>query len=71
MNWSLADDILVPEGVVTVTSTMPAACAGLVAVICESELKVKAAEVVPKWTDVAPVKPQPVIVTMVPPAVEP
>jgi len=53
---------------VTVTSTLPAAWAGLVAVIWVSELTVKlVALVVPNLTAVAPVKPQPVIVTTVPP----
>ena len=56
---------------VTVTSTVPVP-AGLVAVICVSELIVKLfAATVPKFTPVASVKPVPVIVTDVPPATGP
>jgi hypothetical protein len=63
---------LVPAGVVTSTSTAPAACAGLVAVTWESVFTTKpAAAVAPKWTAVAPVNPQPVITTLVPPNKEP
>jgi hypothetical protein len=52
--------------------TAPAAWAGEVTVIEESELTVKpAAPVVPKQTALAPVKPVPVMVTTVPPAVLP
>ena len=59
---------LVPPGVVTVTSTVPAP-AGAVAVIWVALLTVKpVAAVVPKSTAVAPVKFVPVIVTLVPPA---
>ncbi len=63
---------LVPEGAVTVTSTVPAACAGAVAVIwfALSTVKVVAA-VAPKSTAVAPVNPVPAIVTEVPPAAGP
>ena len=62
----------VPVGVVTVTFTVPAVCAGLAAVIVVSLLTVKlAAGVVPKSTAVAPVKPLPVMVTNVPPPSEP
>src|SRR5260370_39628358 len=72
VNWSAAVCALVPAGVVTSTSTTPAACAGLVAVTWESVLTVKpVAAVAPKWTDVAPVNPQPVMTTLVPPNVEP
>ena len=60
-----------PPGVVTVTSTTPVP-AGLSAVIDVSLTTVTfVAAVVPKSTAVAPVKPVPVIVTKVPPAVEP
>ena len=63
---------LVPPAVVTVTSTVPAPSAGEVAVIDVALLTVKpAAAVPPKLTAVAPVKPVPVIVTDVPPAVVP
>jgi hypothetical protein len=62
---------LVPPGVVTVTSTTPEP-AGAVAVIWVSELTVTlVAAVAPNLTDVAPVKPVPVIVTTVPPAAGP
>ena len=61
----------VPPGVVTVTSTVPVP-AGLSAVITVSLTTVKfVAGFVPKSTAVAPVKPVPVIVTMVPPAAGP
>ena len=54
------------------TSTVPAECAGEVAVIEVSLLTVKpVAAVAPKFTAVAPVKPVPVTVTDVPPPVEP
>jgi hypothetical protein len=61
----------VPLGVVTVTDTPPAACAGVVAVICVSESTVKTAEPELNMTLVAPVNPVPVITTDVPPAVGP
>jgi hypothetical protein len=72
VKWSV---VLVAEaaaGVVTVTSTTPAACAGELTVIlvAETTLTLDAAAV-PKWTAVAPVNPVPVIVTAVPPAVVP
>jgi hypothetical protein len=58
-----------PPGVVTVASTAPAAPAGVVAVSDVSEPTVNdAAGVAPKLTAVAPVKADPVIVTVVPPA---
>jgi hypothetical protein len=57
---------------VTVTSTVPAEWAGEVVVISVSETTVnEPTAVVPKWTDVAPVKVAPVMVTGVPPAVGP
>ena len=63
---------LVPEDVTTVTSTVPADSAGLVAVIEVAELTVKfVAAVPPKLIAVAPVRLVPVIVTEVPPAVVP
>jgi hypothetical protein len=67
VNSSFALVALVPPTVVTVTSTVPAACAGDVAVIEVSLLTVKPAAVAPKFTAVAPVNPVPVIVTDVPP----
>ena len=72
VNWSFALVALVPPTVVTVTSTVPAACAGDVAVICVALSTVKlAAAVAPKFTAVAPVNSVPVIVTDVPPAAGP
>ena len=60
-----------PAPVVTVTSTVPAAPAGLVAVIWVSETTVKIAGLLPKLTAVTPVKPVPMIVTAVPPPASP
>ncbi len=58
--------------VVTVTSTLPAAPDGEVAVIWFAETKEKeAAAVVPNVTAVAPVKLLPAMVTAVPPVVGP
>src|ERR1700687_1307831 len=72
MNWSAGAAALVRAGVVTVTSTIPAAWAGLTAVICVSETMVKlVAAVVPKLTEVTPVNPDPLTVTVVPPAMDP
>ena len=45
--------------------------AGDVAVICVSELTVRVAAVAPKLTAVAPVKLDPLIMTLVPPAAGP
>jgi hypothetical protein len=73
LNWS--DGGLtaeVPAGVVTVTSTVPVASGGEVAVMEEAELTTKvAAAVAPNLTAVAPVTLVPVIVTEVPPALSP
>ena len=73
VNWSAVFGMLVvPFGFATVTSTVPAASAGDVAVTCESSTTEKeVAAVVPNLTAVAPVKPVPVMFTVVPPAVEP
>ena len=61
-----------PPTVVTVTSTVPAACAGAVAVISESETtSTFVAGDDPKSTADAPVNPEPEIVTTVPPVVGP
>ena len=58
--------------VVAVTSTVPAALAGVIAVIDEVELIVKlAAGVPPKLMAVEAMKLVPVMVTTVPPVVEP
>jgi len=62
----------VPLGVVTVMSIVAAASGGEVAVIEVSELTVKlVAATFPKFTRVAPVNADPVIVTDVPPPVVP
>ena len=72
MNWSSALAGLDPLTVVTVTSTAPAVPGGEAAVICVSESTVNdVAAVEPKCTAVAPVNPEPVSVTVVPPAVGP
>ena len=61
-----------PPGVVTVMSQVPAKFGGATAVICVAELTTKSVEgALPKLTPVAPVKPVPVTVTRVPPAVLP
>ena len=71
MNWSaeLVDDV--PPGVTAVTLTVPVP-AGLTAVIDVALFTVKlVAGVEPKSTAVAPVRFVPVMVTVVPPLVEP
>jgi hypothetical protein len=69
---SAGDVALVPPGLVTVTSTVLALSAGAVAVIDVSLTTVNdVAGVVPKSTAVAAVSPVPVMVTTVPPEVEP
>ena len=63
---------LVPLGVVTTTLAIPAAWAGVVAVMVVELTKAKVAAAVPPMvTPVAPVKSVPVMVMDVPPAVEP
>ena len=72
MNLSATETALVPPAVVTVTSTTPAASAGVVAVINVALFTVKLeAAVAPNFTLVAPVKPVPAMATLVLPAVEP
>jgi hypothetical protein len=72
VNWSDADVADVPSPLVTVMSTVPAEPAGEVAVIWEALFTVyEVADVLPNFTAVAPVKPAPVMVTEVPPAVAP
>ena len=73
MNWSVEEIALVPFGVVTVISTVPAVLtAGAVA---DSEVVLMnfrlVAEVLPKVTAVNPVNPVPVMLTVVPPANSP
>ncbi len=71
MNRSAAVGVDVPPELATVTSTVPVP-AGLSAVIRVAELTEKAgAEVAPNRTDVASVKPVPVMITVVPPPPEP
>ena len=60
-----------PPGVVTTTSTRPAACAGVVTVICVGVSVEIDADVPPNVTVVAPPRFDPLMVTMVPPAVGP
>jgi hypothetical protein len=72
VNLSAALAVLVPPGVVTVTSTVPTAPAGDVAVMVVALVTVNdAAAVAPKATAVAPVKLVPVMVTGVPPVLTP
>lgn len=72
MNWSQDTVADVPPVVTTVMSTVPADPAGETAVIELSELTVKlTAAKPPKYTAVAPVKWLPLMVTVVPPAVDP
>ena len=66
MYWSAALVPEVPPGPVTVMSTVPVP-AGAVAEIVVLLVMVKAAVVEPNLTPVAPVKPVPVMVTVVPP----
>ena len=70
MNWSEVLVALVPPAVVTVTCTVPVP-AGDVAVIWVSEFTVKTAVLRPNLTLLVPVKLVPVIVTEVPPYIEP
>ena len=56
---------------VTVTSTLPAASDGAVAVIEEADTAVMTPVDDPKLTDVAPERLVPVMVTVVPPATDP
>jgi hypothetical protein len=71
VNWSAGVVVLVPAGVVTLTSTVPVP-AGEVAVIwLELTTVTLVAAAPPKVTEVAPVKLEPLIVTDVPPAAAP
>jgi hypothetical protein len=65
VKWSAVVIALVPDGVVTLTSTSPAACAGVCTVILVALTTVTfVADVVPNFTAVAPVKLVPVMVTV-------
>jgi len=69
---SLELTTLVPPGVVTVMSALPAGSAGDTAVISPGEITVKLLALLePKRTDVAPAKLEPVMATDVPPPVGP
>jgi hypothetical protein len=71
VNWSADDVADVPPGVVTVIFTVPVP-AGLLAVIEVALFTIyEAAAVLPNFTPLAPVKPVPVIVTLVPPVIGP
>src|SRR5450631_3576300 len=66
-NVNVPADVPVPFGVVTLTVTEPIPAA-VTAVICVAEFTTKlAAGVLPNFTAVAPVKPVPVMTTLVPP----
>lgn len=71
--WKLKlSELSVPPGVVMLIETVPARCAGVIAVISPSSATEKlVAGVVPKFTLVVPVKPEPVMATLSPPAVTP
>src|SRR2546427_11345060 len=73
VNWSALEVALVPDAFVTVTSTVPAACAGVTASISVSDTTVKlAAAVAPNVTaELVLQKPEPVIETVVPPPSDP
>lgn len=63
---------LVPVGVTTVMSYVPAVWAGAIAVMLVTELTVKLmAATAPKLTALAPVKFVPIMVTLLPPAALP
>ncbi len=61
----------VPSGLVTATSTVPAACAGVVAEIEVAEMELTVAATPPNVTVAPDSKPLPEIATEVPPAVVP
>jgi len=72
VNWSALEVAEVPAGVVTVTSTSPAEPAGEVQPIEVSpSTKQSVAATEPNMTEVAPVNPDPVMDTFVPPSVDP
>ena len=73
VNWSVGGlAALVPPAAVTVTSTVAADSAGEVTVIEVAEFTTTPVPAtVPNFTPVTPLKPVPVSVTVVPPAVDP
>jgi hypothetical protein len=72
VNWSSVPVALVPPGVVTVISTIPAVPAGdfMVREVAEATTRLVPA-VDPNFTAVAPINPVPVTMTEVPPAIGP
>jgi hypothetical protein len=71
VNWSSAETGLRPNGETTVTLTVPAADGGAVAVMEVAVTAPMVAGAEPKSTTVAPEKPVPPMVTLVPPSVGP
>jgi hypothetical protein len=72
VKWSADEVVEVPAAVVTVTSTVAAVCAGLMAVICVLLLTTTTlAGRLPKLAVLLLSKPVPVMVTTVPPEPEP
>jgi hypothetical protein len=72
LNWSARDVALEPAVVTTVTSTVPAVSIGVLAVQdVDEEQDTLVPGVAPKLTVSPRAKPEPVIVTVVPPAVGP
>ena len=72
MNWSYIVVEELPAGVTTVTSTFPGVCCGATAVIDVAEFTTNDdADIPPNNTWVARLNPVPLMVTLVPPAVEP
>src|SRR5262249_7791916 len=72
VNWSAPEVADVPAPAVTLTCTVRAVVAAVTAVICVSETTVnELAARPPKLTALALVKPEPVIVTLVPPLANP
>jgi hypothetical protein len=71
VNLSAETAALVPPGVFTLTSRVPADCAGDVATISVLDFSANIADTEPNRTVDAPVNPVPVIVTEVPPEVGP
>ena len=71
MNWSADDVTEVSLEVVTVISTRPTVPAGAVAVICVADCEVMLAVFAPNLTVDVALKPDPVMITLVPPPTGP
>jgi hypothetical protein len=71
VNRSAVTAALVPPGVFTLMSRVPADCAGATATISVLDFSANIADTEPNRTVVAPVNPVPVMVTEVPPALGP